>query len=118
MIIMLRGHYVKNALISFQYAFPWGQETVDSMIVISDLHQHMDTKQCSELPFSEESKLHAIQIKTDLSRGIRRCPGQLTRHQLFSRLSLNGHLCKTDTPVKQTPSVGPCLSLLPLLDSL
>lgn len=52
-----------------QYAFPWGQETVDSMIVISDLHQHMDTKQCSELPFSEESKLHAIQIKTDLNRG-------------------------------------------------
>ena len=80
---MLQDHYVKNARISLQYAFPWGQETVDSVIVISDLHQHMDTKQCSELPFSEESKLHAIQIKTDLNKGIRICLGQLTRHQLF-----------------------------------
>jgi len=37
---------------------------------------------------------------------------------LYSRLSLNGHLYKTDTSVKQTPIVGPCLSLLPLFDSL
>ena len=36
----------------------------------------------------------------------------------YSRLSLNGHLYKTDTSVKQTPRVGPCLSLLPLFDSL
>ena len=36
----------------------------------------------------------------------------------YSRLSLNGHLYKTDTPLKQTPRVGPCLSLLPLFDSL
>ena len=27
-------------------------------------------------------------------------------------------LCKTDTPVKQTPRVGPCLSFLPLFDSI
>ena len=76
-IIIIHHHHchVNNALISFQYAFPWGQETVDSMIVISDLHQHMATKQCSELPYSEESKLHVIQIKTDLNRGIRKCPG-------------------------------------------
>ena len=59
------------------------------MIVISDLHQHMDTKQCSELPFSEESKLHAIQIKTDLNRGIRKCPGQLTRRQFKRRIALS-----------------------------
>ena len=31
----------------------------------------------------------------------------------YSRLSLNGHLYKTDTSVKRTPRVGPCLSLLP-----
>ena len=31
----------------------------------------------------------------------------------YSRLSLNGQLYKTDTSVKQTPRVGPCLSLLP-----
>ena len=36
----------------------------------------------------------------------------------YSQLSLNGHLYKTDTSVKRTPRVGPCLSLLPLFDSL
>ena len=36
----------------------------------------------------------------------------------YSRLSLNGHLYKTDTSVKRTLRVGPCLSLLPLFDSL
>ena len=47
------------------------------------------------------------------------------RHELFkysfdvySRLSLNGHLYTTDTSVKRTLRVGPCLSLLPLFDSL
>ena len=49
----------------------------------------MDTKQCSELPFSEEAKLHAIQIKTDLNRGIRKCPGQLTRHQFKRWIALS-----------------------------
>ena len=37
---------------------------------------------------------------------------------VYSRLSLNGHLCKIDTSVKWTPSVGPFLSFLPLFDSL
>ena len=37
---------------------------------------------------------------------------------LYSRLSLDGHLCKTDTLMKQTPRVDPCLSLLPLFHSL
>ena len=36
----------------------------------------------------------------------------------YSQLSLNGHIYKTDTSVKRTPRVGPCLSLLPLFDSL
>ena len=36
----------------------------------------------------------------------------------YSRLSLNGYLYMTDTSVKGTPRVGPCLSLLPLFDSL
>ena len=36
----------------------------------------------------------------------------------YSRLSLNGHLYKTDTQVKGTSRVSPCLSLLPLFDSL
>ena len=36
----------------------------------------------------------------------------------YSRLSLNGHLYKTDTSVKRTPRVGPCFALLPLFDSL
>ena len=31
----------------------------------------------------------------------------------YSRLSLNGHLYKMDTPVKRTPRVGPCLCLFP-----
>ena len=38
--------------------------------------------------------------------------------ELYSRLSLKGHLYKTDNSVKRTPRVGPCLSLLPLFDSL
>ena len=29
----------------------------------------------------------------------------------YGRLSLNGHLYKTDTSVKRTPGVGPCFSL-------
>ena len=33
-------------------------------------------------------------------------------------LVLNRHLFKMDTSVKWTPRVGPCLSLLPLIDSL
>ena len=36
----------------------------------------------------------------------------------YSRLSLKGHLYKTDTSVKRTPRVGPFPSLLPLFDSL
>ena len=36
----------------------------------------------------------------------------------YSQLSLNGHLYKTDTSLKQTPTVGPCLSFLLLFDSL
>ena len=36
----------------------------------------------------------------------------------YSRLSLNRHLYKTDTSVKRTPRVGPCLCLFPLFVSL
>ena len=35
-----------------------------------------------------------------------------------SQFSLNGHLYKTDTLLKWTARVGPCLSLVPLVDSL
>ena len=43
----------------------------------------------------------------------------LLAHQFsYSRFSLNGHLYKTDTSVKRTLRVGPCLSLLLLFDSL
>ena len=37
---------------------------------------------------------------------------------VYSQLSLDRHLYKTDTSVKRTPRVGPCLSLLPLVHSL
>ena len=37
-------------------------------------------------------------------------------YKYCSRLSLNENLYKTDTLVKWTPRVGPCLSLLPLFD--
>ena len=43
---------------------------------------------------------------------------QATVNAEYNRLSLNGHLYKTDTSLKRTPRVGPCLSLLPLFDSL
>ena len=36
----------------------------------------------------------------------------------YSRLSLNGHLYKTNTSVKRTPRVGPCLWLFLVFDSL
>ena len=39
---------------------------------------------------------------------------------IYSQLSLNmyTHLYKMNTSVKQTPKGGPCLSLLPLFNSL
>ena len=43
---------------------------------------------------------------------------RIGKYKQYRRLSLNGHLYKTDTSVKRTPRVGPCLSLLPLFDSL
>ena len=36
---------------------------------------------------------------------------------IYSRLSLNGHLYKTDTSVKRTPRVRPYLSLVSIIDS-
>ena len=43
---------------------------------------------------------------------------KLNLYRVYSLLSLNGHLCKTDIPVKRTLRVGPYLSLVPLFDSL
>ena len=40
------------------------------------------------------------------------------REQQGETLSLNGHLCKTDTSAKRTLRVCPCLSLLLVFDSL
>ena len=40
------------------------------------------------------------------------------QYKYYSQLSLNGHLDKMDTSVKWTLRVSPCLSLLPLFDSL
>ena len=37
---------------------------------------------------------------------------------MYSQLSLNGHLYKTETSVKRIPRVGACFSLLSLYDSL
>ena len=42
----------------------------------------------------------------------------LCHSSTYSRLSPNRHLYKTSTSVKRTLRVGPCLSLLPLFDSL
>ena len=39
-------------------------------------------------------------------------------HAKYSQLSLNGRPYTMDTSEKRTPSVDPCLSLLPLFDSL
>ena len=36
------------------------------------------------------------------------------RRAIYSQLSLEGHLYKTDTSVKRTSRVCPCLSVLPL----
>ena len=44
--------------------------------------------------------------------------GKYKFYAFYSRLSLNGHLCKTDTSEKRTLRVGTCHSLLPLFDSL
>ena len=40
------------------------------------------------------------------------------KQTLLRKFYLNGHLCKTDILLKQLPRVGPCLSLLLLIDSL
>ena len=42
----------------------------------------------------------------------------LLHKKFYSQLFLNGLPYKTDTSVKRTPGVGPCLSLPPLFDSL
>ena len=44
--------------------------------------------------------------------------GRVPSFFVYSRLSLIGHLYKMDTSVKRTLRVGPCLSFLPLFDSL
>lgn len=56
-------------LISLQYSFPWGKESIDSMTVRSDLHKHLTNEELSGLPFSKESLPCIIQIKTDLNTG-------------------------------------------------
>ena len=38
--------------------------------------------------------------------------------KVYSGLSLNGHLYKTNTSVKRTPRVGLCLSIIPEFDFL
>ena len=43
---------------------------------------------------------------------------QVTGLRQYGQLFLNGHLYKTDTSLKWTPTVGPCLSLPLLIDSL
>ena len=50
--------------------------------------------------------------------GILKCVCLGLSRKAYSRLSIKGHLYKTDTSVKGTLRVGPCLSLLPLFDSL
>ena len=54
-------------------------------------------------------------IRMDLGKP-RKYPGLIS--QKYSRPSLNGHLYKTDTSVKRTPRVGPCLSQLAIFDFL
>ena len=53
----------------FQYMFPWGQESVDSITVRSDLHKCIGTDEFRGLPFNKKSIPHVIQVKTDLNRG-------------------------------------------------
>ena len=57
-------------------------------------------------------------IKIWLHRGFNLKSKQIGLICSYSRLSLNGHLYKTDTSVKRTLRVGPCLSLLLSFDSL
>ena len=53
----------------FQYMFPWGQESVDSITLRSDLHKCIGTDEFRGLPFNKKSIPHVIQVKTDLNRG-------------------------------------------------
>ena len=55
---------------------------------------------------------------TCLIRTPRQCGHWTVVFAKYSRLSLSRHLYETVTSVKRTPRVGPCLSLLPLFDSL
>ena len=49
--------------------FPWGQESVDSITVRSDLHKCIGTDEFRGQPFNKKSIPHVIQVKTDLNRG-------------------------------------------------
>ena len=68
-----------------------------------------------ELRFSIALTLTLLWACFYLSQGIY---WTLTPVMIYSRLSLNVHLYKMDTSVKQTPRVGLCLSLLILFNSL
>lgn len=60
------GPYSKTFI---KYMFPWGQESIDSITVRSDLHKCIGTDEFRGLPFNKKSIPHVIQVKTDLNRG-------------------------------------------------
>lgn len=60
------GPYSKTLV---KFMFPWGQESVDSITVRSDLHKYIATDEFRGLPFDKKSIPHVIQVKTDLNRG-------------------------------------------------
>ena len=75
---------------------------------------------CGARKKSIRAEITKLQVRTLIRLwfcGLLACP-DLCCDWLYSQLSLNGHLYKTDTSLKRTPWVGPCLSLLPLFDSL
>ena len=79
---------------------------------VSDQHQLRTEFLCLEGVWLQDSTILSL-----LGGGKTLTPNPWNIHctMLYSQLSLNGHLYKTDTSIKRTPRVGPCISLLPLL---
>ena len=71
---------------------------------------HIERVQIDTIKF-ERTQIHFL-----VTFSLPPSPSLLKVPIFYSQLSFNGHLYKTDTLLRWTPTVGPCLSLLPLLD--
>ena len=137
----IQSKRVKNALSSLWYTNNISDISFDSFLAIAEVFNNEGNEAYSKEDNSNALYFHTERIKVNCKdeeplaelygnraekttfkcskfTGILKYVCLRLSRQGHSRLSINGHLYKTDTSVKWTHRVGPCLSLLPLFDSL